>query len=491
MERAKEAGVRKILGAEKHQLAFQFIIDALFLQLLAMLLCLSMLAMLPYVSDYLSAIDLPLINWAETSFLLVLLGVFLTGIIVLASYPAFVLSATNAQTIMRGNAKIPKSSSTLRQYMVTFQFASSIALLIITGLVYKQIAYMRSQNLGININQTLVVKAPRITEPSYQQRTAIFKQEMLQANFVTKATTSSEIPGRPFGSTRVIVEPQGSYETANKYTSAWIDEDFMSLFEIKLLAGRNFSPEFRTDNQAIIINEALMKALHFDNPEKAIGQEVMAQGAGMCSIIGVIQNYHHQSLANTHLPAAFFYNNSRSRNFFSLKLNKSQPFAIAIQAIEKKWKAVFPENPFEYFFLDEFYNRQYKQDEAFGRSISIFSAFSILIACVGLFGLASFFTAQRTKEISIRKVLGASTTSVLVLLTKDFLKPVLLSILIAWPVSWWVIHKWLENYAFHTGIDWSLFMLPSLLIVFIALLTVSFQTIKAALANPSKILRNE
>jgi putative ABC transport system permease protein len=277
---------------------------------------------------------------------------------------------------------------------------------------------------------------------------------------------------------------------ANQYRVIGIDYDFLDSYGLKVIAGRNFSKEFSTDPKAVLMNEAAAKLMGFAKPEAALNKQVDFWGETY-TVVGVVANHHQESLQEDY-DVHIFRLIPDSQNYYSLKLEAgSENLNQIINNAQAKWAQFFPGNPFEYFFLDEHFDKQYKSDKQFGQVFGVFAVLAILVACLGLFGLASFVTTQRTKEIGIRKVLGASISSILMLLSKDFVKLVLIAFLIATPITYYLLKKWLENYAFQTSISPWMFILPGLLILIIALLTVSTQTVKAATDNPVKSLRSE
>jgi putative ABC transport system permease protein len=269
---------------------------------------------------------------------------------------------------------------------------------------------------------------------------------------------------------------------------SWIDYDFIPAYEMEIVAGRNFSEQFQTDKQAVILTETAAKALGFSSPQEAINGIILVRKQEK-TVVGVVKDYHQRSLRNGHEPIVFIGDLS-SASYFSLKVGAVN-LPETIEAVKADYENRFPGNPFEYFFLDEYFNRQYQADQQFGQTFGFFAGLAIFVACLGLFGLASFATSQRIKEIGVRKVLGASVPDILLLLSKDFILLVLLAFALAVPVAWYSMHQWLQNYAFQTDLKWWIFVLPGVLIMLIAWLTVSYQSLKAALMNPVKSLRNE
>lgn len=376
----------------------------------------------------------------------------------------------------------------LRKSLVVLQFAASVALIIGTLVVYQQLQFMRQQDLGVNVDQMLIVRAPKIRDSTYATGQFTFKTEMLRHPGVRSASFSNCIPGEEITDTAGNVRRKGEKGKEGNYSLIWIDYDFILAYDLQIVAGRNFSEQFGTDKQAVILNETAARTIGFSNPEEAINQVVIVRNQEK-TVVGVVKDYHHRALQNRHEPTVFIGDLSRSV-YFSLKVNPSN-MTQTIATVKADYERMFPGNPFEYFFLDEYFNRQYQSDNQFGQAFAFFAALAIFVACLGLFGLAAFTTGQRTKEIGVRKVLGASVTDILFLLSKDFLRLVLIACVLALPFAWYIMHEWLQTYAFRIELSWELFILAGVLVLLIALLTVSHQSVKAALMNPVKSLRNE
>jgi len=348
---------------------------------------------------------------------------------------------------------------------------------------------MLNQDLGFSIDQTLVLKGAGIVDDStYTETFETFKNELLQEAAITKVTSSTNVPGDEIFWTRGIQRLQGGPESSTTIYNVGIDYDYLPTFEIDILAGRNFSRDFPSDNRAVILNESITKILQYETPEAAINEEVRVGGDTML-VVGVLEDYHQMSLKTVQQPMVFRLHEASS-SFYALKI-QTAGIQQSMERIQDKWNAYFPGNPFDYFFLDDFFNRQYQSEERFGTVFSIFSLLAIFIAGLGLFGLSSFTARQRTKEIGVRKVLGSTVKGVFVLLSTDFVKLVLISNVIAWPLCWWLMDMWLNSFPFRVSISWWIFPIAGLMVLIISLLTVSYQTIRAATANPVKALKYE
>jgi putative ABC transport system permease protein len=377
----------------------------------------------------------------------------------------------------------------LRKGLIIGQFAISVILVAGTIIVFQQINFMRKQKLGADIDQTIVLDAAAsIRDSLYQNSFQPFKNDLLKIAHVKNVAASSSIMGKEIywtnGSRRLNEDSKGAVTLYN----LGIDYDFIPSFGIELKAGRNFSKEFPTDKKGILLNESAVKLLGFDDINKAVNEYIISAG-DTAKILGIVVNYHHQGLQKAIDPMVFRLRPD-TRGAYSLKVSSGN-LQSTIAAIEKTWNKHFPSDPFTYYFLNELFDQQYKADKQFGQLFGLFASLAILIACFGLLGLSAFNVLQRTKEIGIRKVLGASVKSLLYTLSKDFLQLVLISFIIAIPVAWWIMYTWLQDYAYRINIQWWVFAFAGIIAILIALITISFQAIKAAIANPVKSLRTE
>jgi putative ABC transport system permease protein len=488
--RAREVGVRKAIGSQRRQLVIQFLTESALLNGLAIVLALLLMVVAIPAFNSLSGHNLSLSLLGKADFWMGLAALFVIGVFFSGLYPAFVLSGFRPIEVLKGKMIATTQGSLLRKSLVVLQFAASLFLLIGTLVVYQQIQYMRKQALGINIEQTLIVTQPiaRI-DSTFSKRMASFKETLLGYPSIKNIAVSTSIPGDAVGWNAGGIKLVGADEsTQNQYRVIGVDYDFIKLYGLKLVAGRDFSKDFGTDPNAVIFNRKGIEQLGFNKPEEAIGKRIDFWGQ-QYTIAGVAENFHQQSLREAFEPLILRLIPDVN-GFLSIKTNGAQ-LSQSISQVKAGWNQFFPGNTFEYYFLDDHFNEQYKADQRFGQVFGLFTTLAILVACMGLFGLASFTTLQRTKEIGIRKVLGASIPGILKLLYKEFAILVLVSFAVAIPLSWWMVNNWLQGYAFRIGIHWAYFLLPFLTILVIALITVSFQTIRAALANPVKSLRTE
>ncbi len=499
MERAKEVGVRKVAGATKQQLIKQFLTESFIINIIALLIALLIVTLVQ--SDFNSLIQHQLslsylfqkglngYNISAALITLIFCGIFVSGF-----YPAFVLSSFKPVLVLKGKFTTSRKGIILRKALVIGQFAITVALIIGSFVVYKQIKYVNEQSLGFNMSQMLIVKGPRLTgwDSTFIGRENSFTAEVKQIPNVLGAATSGRLPGDELGRSFNVRRSDAPGETHFTVRNNSFSSDFIDLYQMKLLAGRNFivtdyDPDWNKLHNTII-TESTVKLLGFKSAGDAIGKTIL-QGDKKWDVIGVVADYHQKSLRYPVEPTVIRPAYSTYAPI-SIKVNP-QNLSATIAAIRKKYDEFFSGNLFDYYFLDEKFNEQYKNDQLFGKVFAIFSGFAIFIACLGLLGLSLFATTQRTKEIGVRKVLGASVSNIVMLLSKDFIKLVIIAFVIASPVAWFVMHNWLQDFAYRINISWWIFIAAGLLAVVIALATISFQAIKAAIANPVRSLRTE
>lgn len=485
-ERAKEVGIRKVIGAARKQLIIQFLSESVIICLIAFLISVLFSYLLLPFFNQLSGKQISTSIFSN-GYLLQLFMVSY-GIGVLAGlYPALVLSGFKPIATLKGKFNKSSSGILLRKGLVVTQFAISIALIISTIIVYNQLNYMRSQPLGFQKDQMLAINFYRDT--AVQNRSELIKSELKKIPNVESATASRGIPGFGYSNRDSQIENKAGAMQQMVINLYEVDYDFIQQFEMKLAAGRIFSKAFGTDaTQAIVINETAAKVLGYRSPAEAIGRN-FSQDERTGKIIGVLKDFHYQSLQESVQPLNMRINPELT-SMFTLKI-KSNNIPATIAAIQHRWKTLVPERSFNYAFVDDTFNKQYAVQVNFGNLFLYFAMLAICISCMGLFGLASYSTLQRTREIGIRKILGASVSGIVNMLSIDFLQLVLLSSLIAFPVAWWCMHVWLQDFAYRIGVSWWVFVIAIMLALIIAFATVSFQAIKAAIANPVKSLRSE
>ncbi|MBO0948411.1 ABC transporter permease [Fibrella forsythiae] len=488
--RAKEVGVRKVLGSERGQLMSQFMTESILMTGLAMLLGLGTVALLMPLFNNVAAKTLSLQALLSPYWLLVLILLPVFVGLLAGSYPALFLSSFQPIAVLKGNttANTNRRGVSLRSGLVVFQFMMSVVLIIGTLIVYRQITYIQTKNLGFQRDHVLSVNGVNVLG----KRAETFKQEVLQLPGVVSGSVSGYLP-TPSNRSNTSFFPEGQIEQTKAVNmQSWgVDHDYIKTFGMQLVQGRDFSRSFGSDSSAIILNETAAKLF---GGNSVLGKRIATFASNdlktfkSYTVIGIIKNFHYESLRQNIGGLSMVLNPNSGGAAFRLN---SANLPTLVRQIEAKWKALVPEQPFSYEFMDDGFDKMYRAEQRIGTLALTFAALAILIACLGLFGLAAFTAEQRTKEIGVRKVLGASVPSLIALLSKDFLKLVVIAILIASPVAWWAMHQWLQDFAYRIEMEWWVFGLAGTLAVAIALLTVSFQSIKAALMNPVKSLRSE
>ncbi len=488
--RAREVGIRKAIGSQRRQLMVQFLSESALLNGMALLLALIIVVIAIPGFNRITGQQLSFSLFADGNFWLALASLFVLGVLFSGLYPAFILSGFKPIDVLKGKMHSTGQNGLLRKSLVVFQFAASLFLLIGTVVVYQQIQFMREQSLGIDVAQTLVVTPPVVgIDSTYPQRMTTFKEALKQQSSISHIAISSSIPGEAVGWNAGGIKLVGTDESTQKqYRVIGMDHDYINTYGLKMIAGRAFSKAFGSDDSAVVFNRKGIEQLGFNQPADAIGKRIDFWG-NRYTIVGVTENFHQQSLREIFEPLIFRLVPGIS-GYLSIKTSAGN-VSQAVTQVKSAWNKFFPGNTFEYYFLDEHFDDQYKADQRFGKVFGLFTGLAILVGCLGLFGLASFTTLQRTKEIGIRKVLGASVMGILQLLYREFILLLVIAFFIAMPVAWWAMYQWLQDYAFRVNLQWTYFLFPFLTIILIALVTVSFQSVKAALANPVKSLRTE
>src|SRR3569833_1388521 len=445
VERAKEVGVRKVLGAAKSNLVRLFMVENILINLMAITIAAVAVVSLTPLFNNLMGRETALSFSMTGKYWLIFGGMFLGGTLLSGLYPAFILSGYQPVAVLKGAFKNTSGGLLLRKSLIIVQFSISVILIAGTIIVYQQVSFMRHQKLGFDINQTLVLDGVQsVSDSLYSSSVEPFKAELLKNKGIEGISFSTSVMGKEIYWTNGFLSLVHKELGSGTLYRLGVDYDFLPQYQVKLLAGRNFSKDFPTDKKAAIINEIAMEQLGFKNPEDAVGKRISSRNT--FTVIGVIKSFHHLGLQKPIDPQLItLQENARQAN--SLKLQTAD-LTGTIASVKTTWNKFFPNDPFNYFFLDDHFNVQYKSDQRFGKVFTLFAFLAILIACFGLLGLSAYNILQRTKEVGIRKVLGASTQSVLYILSKDFMKLVLLSFVIAAPVSWLIMNKWLKSFAF-------------------------------------------
>jgi putative ABC transport system permease protein len=494
LKRANEVGVRKVIGATQGHLIKQFLGESMLVNLLGFALALVLVTLLqPYFNQLLDK-PLSLKTLGSTSIWIWGLAVVLFGSLASGAYTAFALSNFNPIKTLKGHLNKTSKGAFLRKSLVVFQFSASVSLVLATIVIYSQLRHMQTQSLGLNTQQLLVVRGPAVgKDGTFKVRQNTFRNELAQQTFVKDYATSGSVPSGWYNfTTSGFTQPNSKPgDELESYSFAIIGDRFLKTYEIGLKAGRNFTAaecdvEWN-DNSKVLLNERAVQQLGFATAEEAIRTKVKWDERYL-EVIGVVKDYHHNGLQKAIDPIIFYPQNNSA--YFTLRLTADKmPEKIA--ALDKLYKTYFPGNPFDYFFVDDNYNKLYTTEQQYSRIFTTASLWAIFIACLGLFGLATFTVESRTKEIGIRKVLGASVVSITALLSKDFLKLVFVAVLIASPTAYYFMDKWLQDFAYRITIGWWVFAVAGALAILVAFLTVGFQSIKAALTNPVDSLKTE
>ena len=483
--RAKEVGMRKVLGAHKKKLIIQFLGESLFYSFISLIIAFVFVELALPLFQSLSGRELSS-NYAQLPWLILgFIGLtFFVGLSA-GSYPALILSSFKPANILKGSLRTGAADSRFRSVLVVVQFSISIVLIVGTVVIFSQINYMKNRRLGFDKEHIVILP---ILDGSIRRSIDTIKEELKRQAGISIVSVSSHVPSH--GTRHQAFLPEGyTLDQSQMMGAVSIDHDYIPTMGIDIIAGRNFSPEFSTDSgRSILINEAAVRKFGWDDPLGKTIVELTGNGIKK-TVIGVVRDFHMVSLRNVIEPL-YIENDSNRFGYVSIRL---QPGNIprTMGLLENKWKEIDPTRTFDYSFLDESFDSQYRAEESLSRIFTNFSLLAIIIACLGLFGLTSFLVEQRTKEIGIRKVLGASVSDIALLLSREFFKWLLVANIIAWPVAYYAMNKWLQSFAYRITLGPGVFFLAALMALLIAVFTVSYQSIKAALANPISALRYE
>ncbi|MFD3001714.1 ABC transporter permease [Pontibacter toksunensis] len=481
-KRAKEVGLRKVVGAYRSQIISQFIGESVLMTLIAAVLALGLVQVMIPTFNALTDKNFESNFIFQWEFMLLVLAIIILVGLLAGSYPAFFLSNFKPIDVLKTDKAPRGGNASLRKILVVTQFTVSLVLIIGTIVVFTQMHYLRSRDLGFNKDQVIVIDIPG-GDSTLVQRLPIIKQQLLGNPNVEMVSNTRDIPAENMSKLMTLSEVDGKM-VERTLNVMFVDYDFIDVMGIGMKEGRNYSRDMKTDlKEGLIINEAAAKWLGWSDP---VGKR-MQMIDWDAKVIGVVKDFHVKSL-HTDVEPLILALNPASQGYLMARI-KAQDMASTISFVENKWRAFDPTHPMQYFFMDEHFDKQYLAEEKMLTVFGYFAGLTILIACLGLFGLASFTAEQRTKEIGIRKVLGSSTGSIVLLLSKDFALLVLISIVLASPLAWYGMHKWLQDFAYRTDLSWWIFALSGTAAMLIALLTVSLQAMKAASTDPVKALR--
>ena len=490
MERAREVGIRKVIGAQRRNLINQFYIESAIINFIGLIFANILIESLNPVFSNLTGIPTDYNLWTQSWFISFIIATYIFGTFVTGMYPVFAFSSFKPVQVLKGKLISNTQGINLRKALVVFQLAISIILITGTYAVFTQLQFLRSQDLGFNIDQTLVVNVPKAVDSTYAERQMTFKQEIAKLSGVKGVAFSTEVPGR-----KIYWDNGGIYKVGldvadgKNYMIMGVDDQFIDMFEMEFVLGRNFSQEFPSDKKAVILNETAVKWLEFENPEDALSNQISYWG-NIYTIIGILKDYRHESPKALCEPQIFRYLPKIPRGCFSVKLEKEN-IAEKVIKIENIWINIFPGNPFEYFFLDIYYNEQFNADRKFGKVFGLFSFLAIFITCLGLFGLSLYTANLKTKEIGIRKVHGASIFDVVAYITREYILLLFIALIVSITILLWGINVWLTNFPVKMPITIWLFILPLIIVFLITIISVSAHTIKVARLNPVDSLKYE
>lgn len=504
-ERAKEVGLRKVVGGLRREIIGQFLLESVLLNLLALALgalivwvCFPLFG--PFIGKDISAGTVDSGIWHASLFWIAVVSLYLVSALVVGAYPAFILSAFRPVAVLKGKFVNSGKGMALRKGLVMVQFVLSLLLIAGSITVYAQLRYMQHTSLGYNKDQVLVVKGPTITDSTIGKRIAVFRARLSEDPAVSGLAPSSDIPGKQITERNFI--RKGTDDKTHNFETfiSEVNEDFFKTYGVELVAGRNLQYNTDTINPfnfkgiaKIVVNERVVQALGYKSDAAALNQDVVfgyGPGPVQAKIVGIVRNYHQRSLKESYDPMIYCYPHNDEWAYFSIRVS-TEHLSKTLATISDTYKSIFPGNPCDYFFLNEYFDRQYQSDQRFGKVFGLFTVLAIFVACIGLLGLSSFMIRLRTKETGIRKVLGASVGSLVVLFAKDFVRLVGWASAIAVPLIYVGAHRWLRNYAFHIGMEWYILVLPSALLLVVALGVVGIQSVKTAFSNPIDSLKTE
>lgn len=494
MERAGEVGVRKSMGAFKKQLITQFLTESALINALAILLGVVLALLLLPVFNSIIGVGNTASYLLQPWFILTLLALWIGGTVLSGIYPSFFLSSFHPVTVLKGKLRNTGKGVVFRKSLVVFQFMASVFLIAGTLTIYQQLTFLMNKDIGMTIDQILTVERPSVSSSDraeFESNIKAFRDQLLQSPSIKAVSATVTIPGKK-REYKIGVKKYGAADE-DMAILRWnsMDYHFMDVFEMELLAGRVFSEDFVNDQDtSLILSLSAIKLLGFDKPEDAVGQTVTVPAFQWSPIIvGVVNDYHQESLKKSKDPMAFFCTENGGE-YYSMSISTDN-LSQTISHVRDSWEMAFPGNPFDYFFLDDYFNRQYQSDQNFGDLFALFAIIALLVGCLGLYGLTAYTAQRKTKEIGVRKVLGSSISGIMALLSKEFLQLILIACLVGVPLIYLIMENWLQNFATRVDVNWFLLLFSSLVVVVVALLAMSYQTLKAANLNPVDSLRYE
>lgn len=492
LNRSREVGIRKAIGAQKYQIGLQFAVETLISGFIALILVIIIAFISGGRFNTITEVPVPIFSAESTTTWLIFLAVTITGATLSGSYPALLMSNFHPIKALKGHIATPSGSGIFKQVLITFQFGSALLLIACTGAVYLQVEYMRNQPMGADINQVLVIHSPRslIGNPDRIGYFRQFRDQLEQSGDIVAVASGGCLPGEKFLYHTENVQAEGHESYVNwSFDVASVDERYLPTLNIKLLSGRNF--EHRPgEEENVILNELAVLGLGFPNSAEAVGKFIRIGQNERRQIIGVVANVHFEGLQASLKPLLLRYGHDYEFGFYPIRIG-ARDIQNAISNVEAQWKVIFPRDPFDYFFLDTFYERQYKNEQAFGAMFGSFAILTILISGMGLFGLISLSVYQKNREIGIRKVLGASIFSIIHLLLKSFFRLIIIASILFLPLAYTVIERWLNSFAYRFDPPWYSYFIPFIAVLITSMVAVGGQTLRAALKNPVDAIAEE
>jgi putative ABC transport system permease protein len=492
IERSKETGIRKVSGASKKQLIQQFLFESLITNLLAIIVAFILLqCFMPWFSQIINK-PINLAIWQQPFIWIAFLIIFISGSLLSGIYPAFVLSSFQPLQVLKSKSGNSVQGNLFRHILVVIQFLATILLMTGTFAIYMQVKHMQNANLNINTSQVISIKAPRTLnlDTTKAARFLSFKEQVSRYHTVKYVSASNPIPGEEIVSYNDKIYRLGDGNTnKNMYSIASIDYDYIPLFGLQMLAGRNYNTNYIADKQNIIINETAAKILGFKTASEAINEKIVIDSTAM-TIIGVVNDYRQEGMKKTVSPTLYCYNYDYLFGYNSIKVSEAN-ISSSLQFLKELWDKNFPKDPFVYFFVDKVFEQHYNEEKQMNYIFGMFSLLAVIIVCLGLFGLISYITSLKIKEIGIRKVLGASIPSLIILLTKDFIKLIIMSLLIGIPLAYIIINQWLLHYPYRVDLNAFMFIVPIVTLLLTAIITVVLTVIRVAYSTTVSSLRYE
>ncbi len=489
LTRAMEVGLSKAMGAGRKQLMAQFFIETILINVASLIVSLLLIVLAwPSFSDF-TGIAEEYVPWRQGWFWLTAGFLFFCSVILSGTYPVFVLTSFSTSEVLRGKYLHSGRGMFIRKVLVTFQVVMAISLITCTILVFRQVTFLRNQDKGITVTDVLAVRAPRVRDAAFGSKLLAFREELLKNQVIEKFSVGTEVPGRQILWDAGGIFRVGSDQSKN-YQIIGIDYDYIPLLEAKIIAGRNFDRTF-SDSASLLLNETAVRWMGFESPEEAVNQKVNYWD-NIYTIAGVVKDYRQQSPKEAFEPHIYrFMPHGRDvRGFFMIKLRPGNEAGI-LEFAEKKYSEFFPDNPFDYFFLEDYYDKQYRDEKLLGTVFGVFALLAIIITCLGIFGLTSFLMLQKVKEISIRRVAGSNVVSIIMLFSREFIRITAVSFIISVPVCYYWVSQWLKTFEVRMELDLWIFLLPFVIVLILTLVTIGLIVSKASSVNPADNLKSE